>query len=125
MNRNKLVGTLPASISAWTSIEFFDVSDNKNLAGTIPLGIGSSWKKLKMFVVWINQLQNGSLPELPFENMPATASTGCYLIDHFDGGHNSFNCPWPAKATSYCMKNSPSGSYVKISDSDCSSSSMS
>lgn len=114
---SNLVGTVPASASAFVNLTNFYVPGNK-LGGAFPLG-ASAWAKLARFDVHSNLFQ-GPLPALPFASMRQTQVSGCYLMDHPDGGTNAFSCPWPVGATDLCQKfSSFTGGWVALTDADC------
>lgn len=115
LQTNNLTGLLPASVTAWVNITYFNVFDN-HLQGSLPQGLGSAWGQLTGFNVEINELE-GALPSLPFQNM-ARDKNGCILLDPRDGGDNKFSCPWPPYVTRHCLKLVASGS-VLITNSDC------
>ena len=111
-----LRGTLPDSIGAFTGLTRFDVHDN-DLTGSIPVTV-ANWKALTFFRVQVNQFSGGVLPPLPFDQM----RDGCYLLNHDQGGSNTFRCPWPQGATEVCQKcnaSSSSSGCVPITNSDC------
>lgn len=113
-----LVGTVPASVSAFVNLTTFYVPGNK-LSGVFPAG-ASAWSKLRQFGVHGNAF-TGPLPALPFASMHQTQVSGCYLMDHYGGvGSNEFSCPWPQGVVGLCQKISPlTNLWVDVTDSDC------
>jgi hypothetical protein len=111
-----LTGNLPSSIGAWVDIETFYVPGNF-LRGPLPETI-KAWKKVGNFQVWNNHLNGGLLPALDLDAIGATA---CQLFNHFDGGTNAYNCPWPAGAVQKCFKCSDPGClhWTHITNEDC------
>ena len=63
---NLLQGTVPASLSALTEVNYFALSTNK-LEGTIPMNLGSTFVHCQYFDLRYNFL-NGTLP-IGFKNM--------------------------------------------------------
>ncbi|MDP9043001.1 MAG: hypothetical protein M3N30_13550, partial [Bacteroidota bacterium] len=59
LDRNNLVGTLPASIGNLTAIEYFEMGDNK-ISGTIPTTVGNL--SILRSLYWENNLFTGTIP---------------------------------------------------------------
>ena len=80
----------------------------------------SAWTKLQQFDVHANAF-SGPLPLLPFASMRQTQVSGCRLLDHYEGaGSTAFSCPWPQGVVGLCQKISPlTNLWVDVTDGDC------
>jgi hypothetical protein len=112
---SNLEGTIPASVGAFTSLEFFGVEGN-NIGGSLPSSM-NQWHNLRELYVGGNKLSVAPLPNLPFAHFYEQT---CLLIDHYEykNDTNAFACPWPVGATTACTRND-NGTNVPLTNADC------
>ena len=110
-----LVGTVRASACDLVNLSNFGVGTNR-LSGTLPPCL-SAWRSLTYLDLTENRF-TGALPALPFATLGRKHA--CFLLDHMEGGTNAFDCPWPLGAVGNCSKtDEASGGFVNITDADC------
>ena len=113
---SNLAGTIPNAVGAFVDIETFEVD---RLSGSLPASM-SAWKEVKFFDVRGGKF-TGALPVL---NYCAMATLGCVLCNAAAFGRagcvgNAFSCPFPQGVTDRCQKFNGDMSYQPIVNADC------
>ena len=113
------MGTISSAIGAFVDIESFSVANNR-LNGSLPASM-SAWKKVKFFQVRDCHF-DGALPVLNYHAM--TGPEGCVLctaapFNRNGCATNAFSCPFPQGVAGRCQSFNGNMEYQPITNADC------
>ena len=117
LRSSNLVGTIPNAIGAFVDMETFNVFGNRRLNGSLPASM-SAWKKLKFFDVRGTKF-NGALPALNYRAMTTCTLCDAAFFGKPGCHGNAFSCPFPQGVTDRCQKFNGDMEYQPIANADC------
>ena len=117
LHSSNLAGTISNAVGAFVDIETFDVFGNRRLNGSLPASM-SAWMKVKFFDVRGSNF-NGALPVLNYRAMRQCVLCGAAVFGKAGCVRNAFSCPFPQGVTDKCQKFNGDMEYQPIVNADC------